>query len=84
MEKKFTYIETTHFNNCEDCPFHSFIDDDYSPTHFECIKLNKYISLYPYSKGTIDYRNNQGVLDKCPFLKTNTISYDTETNEQDN
>ena len=67
----FTYI--IKFNKCDNCPFNKFVDDDYSPTHTECERIDEYIMKMTY-KGNTDYRNPEtGVLDNCPFLKENTI-----------
>lgn len=67
---RFTYI--MEFNNCSDCPFNEFVDDDRSPFHTECKRTNEYIQSYSMD-GDEDYRNSDGVLDECPFLINNTI-----------
>ena len=72
MKKRFTYIKKLHFNDCGDCLFASFIDDDYSPTHEECDKTESYIVEFT-NNGVDDFRNEEGVLDNCPFLKNQTI-----------
>lgn len=71
-KKRFTYIKKQHFNNCEDCPFFFFIDDDYSPTHYQC-GITKYDIKTFTNDGSEDFRNEDGVLDNCPFLKNQTI-----------
>lgn len=72
-DKRFTYIEITHFNNCNDCPHRCFhgTDDDYD--HDRCKMLDEYIHLY-MANGPEDFRNECGVLDDCPFLKNKSIT----------
>lgn len=72
MKKRFTYIKKKHFDNCEDCPFSNFVDDDYSPTHYGCSMTESYIREFT-NDGTEDFRNEEGVLDNCPFLKNQVI-----------
>lgn len=65
---KFKYTKTIEFNNCDGCPFCDFIDDDYSPSHLLCSKTITYIKLFKNS-GNEDFRNDEGILDNCPFKK---------------
>ena len=67
------FVLITEFDNCSNCPFCEHVDDDYSPTHTECTKLNKYIQKWGFEMKTVDYRNEDGVLDDCPFLSNNVI-----------
>lgn len=67
---RFTYI--MEFDNCLDCPFDEFVDDDYPCVHKVCKRTNKRIQSYSM-EGDEDYRNKDGVLDECPFLVNNTI-----------
>lgn len=60
------------FDNCSDCPFDEFVDDDHSFIHKVCKRTNKYIQSYSMKEDK-DYRNSDGVLDECPFLVNNTI-----------
>ena len=71
-KKRFTYTAIVHFDNCEECPHNRFHDADDDCLHLRCELLNKYIHCYLYS-GDKDYRNKDGVLDDCPFLKSNSI-----------
>jgi hypothetical protein len=67
---RFTSI--IEFDNCDNCPFREYVDDDYSPIHTECGKTGHYIEKWGSSNGT-DYRNKERVLDDCPFLTNNVI-----------
>ena len=67
-------MSITEFDNCSNCPFREYVDDDYSPSHTECTKLNKYIKQWGFKMETVDYRNEDGVLDDCPFLINNVIT----------
>lgn len=67
----FTYV--IKFDKCDNCPFKDLVDDDYSPTHTECSRIDEYIEKWTRG-GKTDYRNPEtGVLDNCPFLKENII-----------
>lgn len=68
---RFTSI--IEFDNCDNCPFYSFVDDDNSPIHTECGKTGHYIEKWCASSGKTDYRNKEGILDDCPFLTNNVI-----------
>ena len=72
-DKRFTYTEITNFNNCEDCPFNHFHGTDDDCDHDRCELLNKYIHCYLCS-GDKDFRNEDGILDECPFLKNNILT----------
>lgn len=73
QQKKFTFVKIIHFDSCFDCPYNSFHDDDYDCTHDRCDKLNKYIKTY-LNSGNEDFRNEDGVLDGCPFLENKIIA----------
>jgi hypothetical protein len=73
MEKKFTFVDISHFDTCYGCPFWSFHDDDNDYRHDRYDKLDRYIKIYS-NIGDEDFRNNDGVLDGCPFLTNNVIA----------
>lgn len=68
---RFTSI--IEFDYCENCPFKVYVDDDYSPIHTECEKTGSYIEKWTNSIGYKNYRNEEMVLDNCPFLSNNVI-----------
>ena len=68
------FMSIIEFDNCSNCPFREYVDDDHSPLHTECTKLNKYIEQWGFKTETVDYRNEDGVLDDCPFLINNVIT----------
>lgn len=70
--KRFTYTKIVHFNNCNDCPHNQFNGIDNDCDHDGCEILNKYIHCYLCS-GDKDFRNSDGILDDCPYLKNNSI-----------
>ena len=72
-DKRFTYTEITNFNNCKDCPFNQFYGTDDDCDHDRCELLNKYIHCYLCS-GDKDFRNEDGILEDCPFLKNNILT----------
>ena len=72
-KERFTFVKIIHFDNCFDCPYRSFHDDDNDCTHDRCDKLNEYIEMY-LNKGAKDFRNEDGVLDGCPFLENKIIA----------
>lgn len=71
-DKRFTYTKIVHFNNCNDCPHNHFYGTDNDCDHDRCEMLNKYIHCYLCS-GDKDFRNSDGILDDCPYLKNNSI-----------
>lgn len=71
-DKRFTYTEIVHFNNCNDCPHNYFHGTDDDCDHNRCEILNKYIHCYLCS-GDEDFRNSDGILDDCPYLKNNSL-----------
>lgn len=72
-KKKFTFVNVTHFDSCFGCPFNSFYDGDNDYTHNRCDKLKTYVKIYAMS-GDEDFRNEEGVLDGCPFLENNILA----------
>lgn len=70
-DKRFTYTKIVHFNNCSDCPHNCFHGEDYECNHDECELLNQYIHCYLID-GDKDFRNSDGILDDCPYLKDNS------------
>lgn len=69
---RFSYTKTTYFNYCSTCPHSRFHDDDSDCTHNRCELLNKYIHCY-LDDGDKDFKNKDGILDDCPFLKNPNI-----------
>jgi len=76
-DKRFTYTTIVHFTNCYGCPHNCFHGDDDDCDHDRCEMLGRYIHCY-LNSGDKDFRNENGVLDDCPFLKNNSI-IDEET-----
>ena len=70
-DKRFTYTKVVHFNNCDECPHRYFQGTDDDCDHDGCELLNQYIHCY-LNSGDKDFRNSDGILDDCPYLKDNS------------
>lgn len=76
---RFKSIEITNFDNYINCPFsyEKFTDrQDFKM----CGHLGRIIIGYATElcEGNKDYRNKEGVLNDCPFLKSNEITFTDE------
>lgn len=73
---RFKSIEITNFDNCINCPF-SYEESTDRQDFKMCGQLGRIIIGYgtELCGGNKDYRNKEGVLNDCPFLKSNEITF---------
>lgn len=76
---RFKSIDITNFDDCIGCPF-SYEESTARQDFKMCDKLGRIIIEYRTELfgEDQDYRNKEGVLNDCPFLKSNEITFTDE------